>query len=158
MNRVVASAFTIFLIFTNQLLACNCVGTANPKEAIRNTDQIFKANVLSEKYLSIPFEFAGQKAGINMEFKQFTLQIEKTYKGKIKHGKITITTGIGHGDCGFAFQVNQEYVVYANWRHDYYTDGPQIERYLFTDICKRTTSQVDQEVKTIKASRRCRER
>jgi hypothetical protein len=57
-----------------------------------------------------------------------TMQVSYVYRGQAE-GTVTLITGLGGGDCGFDFEVGQEYLVYANS----ITGGR-----LFTSICTGT--------------------
>lgn len=57
-----------------------------------------------------------------------TFDVSRTYKGKVQRSA-TITTGVGHGDCGFEFRVGKSYLVYA------YRDSSGL---LSTGICSAT--------------------
>lgn len=43
---------------------------------------------------------------------KITFNVSRTYKGKIERSA-TVITGVGHGDCGFDFEVGKRYLVYA---------------------------------------------
>lgn len=58
-------------------------------------------------------------------------QTTKSWKGMNKT-IIPISTGRGGGDCGYEFEVNKEYIVYAS--HAYGVP----DHYLVTSICSRT--------------------
>lgn len=82
---------------------------------------------------------------INMYFNKFTFKINELYKGKIKIDTIEIITGMGHGDCGYEFEIGKSYVVYASKRNKFYEEGAKVTTFLYTDICFRTTEQVEEE-------------
>lgn len=59
-------------------------------------------------------------------------EVLQIWKG-IENSQVMITTGLGGGDCGFDFQVGQEYLVYASKSTMY---G---EKTLVAVICSRTS-------------------
>ncbi|MBW9234790.1 hypothetical protein JQK62_21625, partial [Leptospira santarosai] len=60
-------------------------------------------------------------------------EVAETWKG-VSESQVFIITGSGGGDCGYEFQVGQDYLVYATESTMY---GNQAE--LVTIICDRTT-------------------
>ena len=69
--------------------------------------------------------FGGQRA----RGYSFVFQVERLYKGALA-SEVTVVTGQGHGDCGYRFQVGEQYLVYA---------GEDGDKRLGTNICTRTT-------------------
>ena len=55
-------------------------------------------------------------------------RVKSTWKGRLTK-RVSVSTGRGHGDCGYQFEVGQSYLVYA-----YGSD----ENSLSTNICQRT--------------------
>jgi hypothetical protein len=60
-------------------------------------------------------------------------KIEESWKGTLSK-EATVFTGQGDGDCGYKFEVGQQYLVYAYRYND--TD-------LGTNICQRTASLIE---------------
>jgi len=56
------------------------------------------------------------------------LLVKDVWKGNIPK-EITVTTGLGNGDCGYPFEVDESYLIYANASN---------ENKLSTTICHRT--------------------
>lgn len=46
------------------------------------------------------------------------IDVSKSYRGN-QQARVKLKTGLGGGDCGFGFQIDKEYLVYAskdeNW-------------------------------------------
>jgi hypothetical protein len=74
-------------------------------------------------------------------------------KGKLLRRQIAVITGVGHGDCGFRFAVGKEYIIYATWRTQFLNDEPTVRKFLYTDICTRTTDLVGEEMVAIQGRR-----
>lgn len=74
----------------------------------------------------------------------------EVYKGKIKKEIIEITTGIGRGDCGFPFQLGETYLIYSSFENTYFEQGEKVPNYLYTNICTRTTGDLNMESAEIK--------
>ncbi len=159
MNRFIALLLVwSALCIPRALMGCSCVGEESASNARRDADRVFWGKVVKEELLTIPYGMDGVPSGIDLQFKRYTLKVIKAYKGKLRPSLLTVTTGLGRGDCGFAFQLNQEYLVYADWRTQYFTDGLPVSKYLYTDVCKRTTARVQAEIKALKARGRSKKR
>ena len=63
----------------------------------------------------------------NQMHRVVTILVKRVYKGKAQ-GEVTVTTGMGMGDCGYDFYTGKEYLVYANAQRGM----------LFTSICTGT--------------------
>lgn len=60
-------------------------------------------------------------------------RVESSWKGKLPR-ELSLTTGLGNGDCGYPFEIRQKYLVYA-----YGSD----ENRLATNICQRTPGLIE---------------
>lgn len=124
------AAFILFIILVGILVnsgnafACSCVFPGTPREELERFDAVFLGKVLDIDSL---------RYGYNVEF-----EVEKSWKG-ISEEKVVIGTGEGGGDCGYSFEKNEVYVVYAY--HDAYDDyvyDDYDDSGLKTGICSRT--------------------
>ncbi|HWN11148.1 MAG TPA: hypothetical protein VNO50_18055 [Pyrinomonadaceae bacterium] len=61
-------------------------------------------------------------SGVSVKF-----LVEKSWKGRLTR-EVTISTGLGGGDCGYRFEVGESYLVYASGAN----------KLLSTSICQRT--------------------
>ncbi len=134
-----------------QASPCSCVGEANPKEAFEAADRVFRGKVLRVEAFDVSVTLFGSDSNHKVPFKRYTIQIERILKGKILRRQIAVTTGVGHGDCGFNFTEGKEYIIYATWRTQFLNDEQTVRRFLYTDICTRTTDDVEDELKAIGA-------
>ena len=82
---------------------------------------------------------------IKIQKAEYTIQITRVYKGKIKNSIIKLITGLGSGDCGFGFNVGNEYIIYCTYENKYYEQGEIVNKFLYTDICRRTRLSNDKE-------------
>ncbi len=88
----------ILLIYgSGDIFGCDCVPLPLKKE-LKEVDQVFRGRVIAVNLRAYP---------ISYEF-----EVLKVWKGKRKR-KVTITSGIGSGDCGMNFENGQEYLVFA---------------------------------------------
>lgn len=125
MNRVKYFAFSLGLIAVlfgvhapvSVVHACSCV------QATR-AEQFDNANVV----------FLGTVENVSSDgwSQSVDFLVHETLKGDIDEN-VTVTTGMGGGDCGFDFMFGKPYVVYA------YEEGGK----LGTGICSGTYSPID---------------
>lgn len=87
----------LFTFSVGSMFACDCTPLPLEKE-LKEVDQVFRGRVIAVNLRAYPIAY---------EF-----EVLKTWKGK-KRRKVTITSGIGFGDCGISFINGQEYLVYA---------------------------------------------
>ena len=73
-------------------------------------------------------EFVEQKGSNQTPFVQYTFLVKKVWKGHPDTETILVKTGLGGGDCGWAFRPGFSYIVYG------YADA----NFLHTDTCTRT--------------------
>ena len=108
--------------------ACTC---ALPFGSLTLKQQVKKARKESQAvFAGKVMEVKSEGYGVTVKF-----HVETVWKGKLSQ-EVTISTGQGGGDCGYRFQVGDEYVVYA-----YGSDGR-----LSTNICQRTAPLSEDEV------------
>ena len=104
--------------------ACSCVEPPSVEDELERSQAVFSGKVLEVKEQK---DFRGYMK------KRVLIEVAETWKG-VSESQVFITTGSGGGDCGYEFQVGQEYLVYATESTMY---GSQAE--LVTIICDRTT-------------------
>ncbi len=105
--------------------ACSCIGPIVACESAWTTDAIFVGKVLKIGLATEPAE------RFVFRIKPVQFAVVEAFKGA-EVGELTVTTGLGGGDCGYDFQPNQTYLVYAH-------RNPQT-RVLSAGICSRTAS------------------
>jgi len=102
--------------------ACDCVKPPSVEDELERSQAVFSGKVLEVNEMNKGY----------MK-KRVLLEVTETWKG-ISESQVIITTGSGGGDCGYEFQVGEEYLVYAHPSSMY---GEQEE--LVSIICDRTT-------------------
>jgi hypothetical protein len=145
-----AFIFTISASWFNLLAACSCVGDISMKQAVQETDFIFRGKAVEENVLKIAHYRNDYPRPFYANFTQYTFEIQHVYKGRIREKSVTITTSRGCCACGYTFDLQRDYIVYADWSKRYHSSPWEVPKYLSTSICKRTTSEVAEEVKAIK--------
>jgi hypothetical protein len=143
----------LFIIFASIMackvgLACSCVGTNTIKQELRKSNVVFVGRVLSHRTF-IVVDSALPK-GFTMKMAEYRILKSRIYKGEIKTDTISIITGIGGGDCGLEFIVGEEYIVYAKYLEQYFDSGNKIDKFLYTNICTRTTKTNNKELRKIR--------
>lgn len=133
---------------------CTCVGQAAPKVALQESDRVFRGKVLRMEVVMIPVILDGLQVGPQIRVHRYTVQVQSRIKGRTLPKQITVFSGEGGGDCGFRFVIDKEYVIYGHWRTQFLNDTPVGKRFLYTDICTRTTGEVEDELGAIRAARR----
>ncbi|HVS00951.1 MAG TPA: hypothetical protein VMW27_30300 [Thermoanaerobaculia bacterium] len=116
MNRNITLSITLALSVlwgADAALACSCAPLPEPQQAKDQAAAVFTGTVL----------------GITQEDNRrlVRLRVEESWKGA-KCGEVTVTTGLGDADCGYAFQEGQTYLIYAD----------KDRGKLTTNICSRT--------------------
>ncbi len=102
--------------------ACSCAMMPSPEQGFSNAQAVFSGEVINIK----------EGNGLIGEYgKTVHFAVQETWKGSSKM-EVAILTGNGDGDCGVAFVVGQEYLVYANLSDMYK------EQSLSTTICSPT--------------------
>lgn len=120
------------LIASGRAQACSCTPLPTPEEAAQQADAVFLGTV--ERFVEVIQRASPEMTGLfgkpqHLEWRrrQATLTVKTVWKGSVGP-LVDVVTGMGAGDCGYEFVVDQEYLVYA------YRD----ETRLMTDLCTRT--------------------
>ena len=99
--------------------ACSCMQPLSPDAELPNYDAVFSGRVIENQDVS-----ATQQTDSIF----FIFDVDKIWKGD-KKDTVTVKTAESSAACGFPFEENQEYIVYANQY-----DGD----YLEVSLCSRT--------------------
>ncbi|MGM7700409.1 hypothetical protein ACSVDE_01720 [Pseudalkalibacillus sp. Hm43] len=104
--------------------ACSCAVPQSAEKEMERSDAVFTGTVTKIK-----------KVGMGLYSpKKVYFDVEKTWKGQNK-SKMFVVTGIGSGDCGFNFEVGQDYIVYATESNAYTNTAV-----LTTTLCDLTSN------------------
>ncbi len=156
MNNV--KLIRVFLVFSSlfflseENFACSCIGKRNVKSELKKSAVVFSGIVMHIESVFIPDSTLVndlKASGANTDsispnflgdyMRMITLKVETKFKGSFKTDSISILTGFGSGDCGFPFELNKSYIVYANKRkYAFGKSRPQIKNFYWTDICTRS--------------------
>ncbi len=156
MNKITISLLLLLSVW-NMSFCCTCIGKKSTKEAFRKNDVILVGQVISIRKKSIPYFLSGtQKRVTTLYYHVIVFETTKILKGKNTQIEVEIFTGIGNGDCGFPFKLNQRYVVYADWKDQHFNGTEKVPKFLYTDLCERTTDNVKNEINEINRMRKYR--
>ncbi|HEY0075399.1 MAG TPA: hypothetical protein VGB77_14970 [Abditibacteriaceae bacterium] len=90
----------VLLVFNSKFaLCCSCAEPDPPEQALKSADAVFAGKVIS---LTSSGRFSGT----------YSFQVNESWKGASLN-ILFIRTGRGGGDCGYGFEIGQEYLVYA---------------------------------------------
>lgn len=125
----------ILILSVQQIFACACIGEATIKDDIKNSRLIFKGKILKKEIITVFNTDTIYVRGLYNDLKnkkkyksyqdykelvwgtkllEFTVEKVELYKGKSKSESIKIRTGLGGGDCGYEFQIDETYLIFAN--------------------------------------------
>ena len=114
--------------------ACSCAERPTVQEEFERSKAVFSGKVV---------DIEERRSVKGYTVKSVLFEVTNTWKG-VEQSQIIITTGQGHGDCGYDFTKGKEYVVYANESTMYGVES------LVTTMCDLTgllsSSQKDLEV------------
>ena len=142
----VAILFT-FLSRPSPVSACSCDMTVSPDEEFARQDAIFTGKVvrIADNYFpyfskidQILSKLGFQRSLYSYRFLDYErwygcdifFEVINSWKG-VEKTSIKVNTGRGGGDCGYSFEMDKEYLIYAS--HAYGIPG----NYWVTGICSR---------------------
>ncbi|WP_445454694.1 hypothetical protein [Flavobacterium sp. 25HG05S-40] len=132
-----------FLLFTSSSIACTCIGKTKMKKAINHVEVLFTGKIISrEIYTDSIFPYMILRKAV------YNVLVTERLKGEIKTDTIKIYTGLGNGDCGVAFEIGKNYIIYSNYENELF--DKKVPTFLSTNICSRTSKFEDNEFKKIK--------
>ncbi|MFZ3591136.1 hypothetical protein ACOI1C_18275 [Bacillus sp. DJP31] len=104
--------------------ACSCIEPGAVEVELERSDAVFTGKAI---------EIKEQKQLGGGTINKILFELIATWKGESK-SQIVITTGQGHGDCGYDFRQGEEYLVYAHRSSMYGYNNTG----LTTIVCDRT--------------------
>lgn len=113
--------FSVLLTPTNAY-ACSCMAPGSPAEEYPHFDAVFSGRVIS---------VVQETPADSFERNVVTIEIDESWKGT-DGDEATIYTATSGATCGYYFEAEQSYLVYAN---AYDNSNPDD---IWTNICTRT--------------------
>jgi hypothetical protein len=104
-----------FVLSLATVSACSCMAPGTPLEELNRSDAVFAGKVIDI-----------DKGFMDYTYK-VTFEVQDSWKG-IEAQEITLQTGQDSAMCGYPFEVNKTYLVYAD----------QLEGELTAGLCSRT--------------------
>lgn len=139
--RFLPLVFTIFLVFSisvnhsiNEAYACSCIAPDSPQKELQKFDSVFSGTVT--KIEGKPPETDTYSS---MDPVFVTFDVDTVWKGP-KSDTITIMTALMDASCGFNFEDNQEYIVYANE----HAQGLEVSLCSRTNLITNATQDIDE--------------
>ena len=126
------SVFLVFSVFTsfsfNEAHACSCMAPESPEKELERFQAVFSGTVTDiEKTNPSEPVFSDTDPVL------VTFDVKRIWKGlEDKNSNVTVTTSASSASCGFYFQENVEYVVYA-YQHE-------ADSQLQVSLCSRTNT------------------
>ncbi len=144
---------TWFSLFSLMITACSCIGSTSVKKEIRRADAVFVGEVISKDTLTEHYHLEGVGTSVERTLYRYRIKVTATYKGQ-KVDTLSVTTGVGHGDCGFGFEIGKNYVIYAEFRTALFNGSMKLPPFLYTNICWRTRVSDSDEIRQIEVFRK----
>lgn len=124
------------------------------EQARKHADAVFAGKVIAAEQFRITFKEGPPAFDVPIYVMRYTLQVEREFKGRMVADQVIVYTGMGNGDCGFQFKLNERYIVYGD-RDDVRADRYMADKQLYgrgiywTGICTRTRLYDEEEVKQL---------
>lgn len=138
--HIVISAGFANSSMTTLACSCSCIVSGEERSldssvssALQRADIVFMGKVISSRIVE------DNPMGTRHEY---TLTVAEQWKGT-EATHIQVVTGEGGGDCGFAFQLGERYLVYATLGEA----GSEYEGFVYTSRCTRTKSLRHEEIR-----------
>ena len=119
---LVAFSLAVFFVFStvmdpnaptyNAAYACSCVIPESPNDSLQKSDAVF-----SGKAVKIEEKHQNDLAFSSMDSVLVTFDVDRVWKGE-NEASITIQTSPSSASCGYSFEENSHYLVYANRNGD----------------------------------------
>lgn len=116
----------------DKVIACSCIGESSVETEYKKSDLVIIAEVIQVKKIKIwsdtsfaiwkynpkvdtvsleEYKFEEELYGTHLL--EYSVVVEKSFKGAHAKDTLKIRTGFGHGDCGFPFSIGKKYLLYA---------------------------------------------
>lgn len=123
----------LICVFVNSSgMSCSCIGESSVETEYKKSDLVIIAEVIQVKKIKIwsdtsfavwkynpeidtisleQYKFDEELYGTHLL--EYSVVVEKSFKGAHAKDTLKIRTGFGHGDCGFPFSVGNKYLLFA---------------------------------------------
>jgi hypothetical protein len=140
-NIILAIVFSLVIVpvasFPGSAHACSCA-ISTPQERYERSEAVFIGRVVD---IDDSREFVSELG--SPQHRRVDMHVTERWKG-IRSNFVTVATGMGGGDCGYDFESNKEYLIYAGT--DFYGNGE-----FSTGICGGVTplTEAREEIETL---------
>lgn len=158
----------VLTVTVTSSFACKCVAQGSVKASVDGSSAVFTGVVLKIEYFGLGETLIADSLSLAHSLRQespknfldtpmvlkATMLVTNDFKGVTKKDTIVVYTGIRGATCGFKFEPNKEYTVYAT-DENYMFMFLRVDRQRFknfakkgvywTSICSRTTIAVGRE-------------
>lgn len=142
-----------FALGLSSAKTCSCIGPQKVKKAMKQAAAVFSGTVENIEEIAFPLDAEFGPSEDSVHKLRVTIVVDQGVKGTQHGERLVVMTGIGGGDCGFPFVVGKQYVVYGFWWNRRINDESKMMRCLSTNICTRSTSAVEEEMRAIKEAK-----
>lgn len=115
MRRIITGGvflFVFFFVAAATVEACSCMATGAPCQSFWTTEAVFSGQVTEIKESSQQVITEDTKRSFAFPKKTIRFAVGEAFRGA-NEKILEVETGMGGGDCGFAFETGQSYLVYA---------------------------------------------
>jgi Tissue inhibitor of metalloproteinase len=123
MKRIFIIFISIFFLFSLKGYACSCVPPDTPEKELQQADAVF-----SGKVIKVEEGGSGEFSANSSSQVSVTLEVKEIWKG-IEENRIVVKTEQHSASCGYEFEKNKEYIVYAQKQGNEW----------YVSLCSRTT-------------------
>ncbi len=165
--NILKTIFFLLILTSYSASACECFIIKSIEKEYNDADYVASGKVVQIDYVQILQELNGKsKVSTSKSKEEFnifkglvlakiTLKVDEVFKGNKRKKEVIIYTGSsGGGDCGFYFELNKQYLIYAfkdSWETKELRDNnKKYRRILYTDTCTRTKIIDPQEIEKIR--------
>jgi hypothetical protein len=162
--KLILALTTLVLLQARPCYACKCAGPATVEESYKRADLIVYARVVRKDTVFLPETMQGDEVKkIREELEgnrkrltlfertpvaRIELEVIDEFKGGYASGTVVVYTPLLSASCGFRFEVNTEYIIYASgmnfmssfFRHPDHSYGSGKDNSFWTNHCTRTTA------------------
>ncbi|MDQ3714277.1 MAG: hypothetical protein M3388_18960, partial [Acidobacteriota bacterium] len=119
---VFASSIIVILFSPAIVAACSCISSGPPCQSYWNTPIVFSGRVVE-----ITTPKSAEELYPKFPEKTIRFAVNQAFRG-ISGTTVEVVTGMGGGDCGYDFELNENYLVYAD----------NYKGKIYAGICSRT--------------------
>jgi hypothetical protein len=119
---------TILIIFFGLIVydtySCDCKPLKTIKDAVISSDIVIHGKIIKviynkelvhrKSYVDTLQKIYQKKWYTDKNVNEYTVVVQKSYKGTNVNDTIIIRTGLGAGDCGLILKVDSEFIFYAS--------------------------------------------